>query len=328
MIRRTILALPLLLSVAGVSFAQDWAEEMFETTRHDFGNIARGAKEEFRFELTNLYVEDIHLASVRSSCGCTQPRIETPTLKTHETGAIIAKINTDAFQGQRSATVTVTIDKPYWAQVQLHVSAYIRSDVVLHPGSVQLGAVPAGSPAEKEVDVLYAGRSDWRILEVRSDNPHLAGEIKETRRGGGQVGYKLTVYMDEEAPIGYLRDHLLLVTNDSRITQVPVPVEGIIESSISVSPTSLFLGVLQPGQKVTKQLVVRGRAPFRIVAVNCEGGRFEVGTSSEDEAKPLHLIPLTFIAGDEPGKFSGTIHIETDLGEAGPSLSAYAVVSK
>ena len=53
-------------------------------------------------------------------------------------------------------TLTVTIDKPFYAQVQLHVSGDIRSDVVFTPGSVQLGSVDEGTsslnyvPEEKE----------------------------------------------------------------------------------------------------------------------------------------------------------------------------------
>ena len=55
---------------------------------------------------------------------------ENATLKTYEKGAIIAHFNTDTFSGQRGATLTVTIDKPFYAQVQLHVSGFIRTDVI------------------------------------------------------------------------------------------------------------------------------------------------------------------------------------------------------
>ena len=49
--------------------AQEWARKMFETTTHDFGSVARGAKAEYEFVLSNIYLEDVHIASVRSSCG-------------------------------------------------------------------------------------------------------------------------------------------------------------------------------------------------------------------------------------------------------------------
>ena len=89
-----------LLSVP--TFGQEWATKMFATTSHDFGTVARGQRTEFEFALENLYVEDVHIASVRASCHCTTPEIKTETLKTHQKGAIRAKFNTAAFLGQRA----------------------------------------------------------------------------------------------------------------------------------------------------------------------------------------------------------------------------------
>jgi hypothetical protein len=321
----TILALSIL--AASPASAQQWAKKMFKDTDHDFGSVARGAKAEFAFELSNIFVEDVHIVSARSSCGCTSVRVEKPALKTYEKGAIIASLNTGSYQGQRGATITVTLDKPYYAEVQLHVSTYIRSDVVLEPGSVQFGSVEQGVPAESKVVLKYAGRSDWKIVEVRSANPHVKAEAVETSRTSGQVSYNLVVRMDPQTPAGYLSEHLMLVTNDYQSTQVPVAVEGRVLSSVTVSPTSLFMGVVEPGQKVTKQLVIKGSRPFRILSITCDDQSFEFDTSDIDNSKPLHLVPVTFMAGADAGKVTKTIRIVTDLGDAKPELAAYAVVS-
>ena len=327
MLRTFAPALTVLLFCGAPLWAQQWAVDMFETTKHNFGSVARGAKTECEFVLSNLYVEDVHIAAVRSSCGCTSPRIKTPWLKTYEKGAIIAKLNTNAFLGRKGATVTVTLDKPYRAEVQLQVRSYIRSDVVLHPGSVQFGDLECSTPAEQKVAVSYAGRSDWRILDVRSDNPHLSGGVVETGRGRGRVNYELTVQLDSNMPTGYVNDHLMLITNDRRSTQIPVAIEGRVLSGITVSPASLFMGVVQPGQKVTKQLVLRSKKPFRVLSVSADGGSFEFDTSQQQEPKAVHLIPVTFIAGEDPGKVSQTIHIETDVSDSAPVLPAFAVVA-
>lgn len=162
--------------------AQEWADKMFETRSHDFGTIARAAKAEFAFELTNLYLEDVHIANVRASCGCTTPRIEKETLKTYEKGAIIAHINSESFLGRQGATLTVTIDKPLYAEVQLQVKVYVYSDVLLEPSSVALGSIARGNPVERTISVRYSGRSDWQIVEVKSNNPHLTGTVTETSR--------------------------------------------------------------------------------------------------------------------------------------------------
>jgi hypothetical protein len=118
----------------------------------------------------------------------------------------------------------------------------------------------------------------------------------------------------------------MLVTSDNQ--KIPVLVEGRVEPSVSVSPAALFMGVVQPGQKVTKQLVVKSRKPFKITGITCEDKAFVFDTSKETEAKAVHLIPVTFMAGDDLGKIVKSIKIETDQGEFKPELSAFAVVSK
>jgi len=308
--------------------AQDWAVKMFQTTAHDFGSLARGAKAEFEFTFSNPYLEEVHVAAARSSCGCTSVRVDQPTVKTYGKSAVIAAINTLQFQGKRGATVTVTIDKPFFAEVQLQTSCYIRSDVVFYPGSVDLGAVDQGTKVRKTVTVGYAGRNDWRVLEVKSANPNLSAKAVELARSGGQVTYNLLVELDEKAAAGYINDHLVLVTNDRAMTHVPLAVQGRVESAITVSPGSLFLGTVQPGQKVSRQLVVRGKRAFRILSVSCDGKGFQFDTSGEKDAKLIHLIPVTFVAGDAAGKVTHTIRIETDLGPSKPELSAYAVVAR
>ncbi|MEE8451524.1 MAG: DUF1573 domain-containing protein, partial [Thermoguttaceae bacterium] len=308
-------------------FGQEWARKMFETINHDFGSVARGAKAEHEFVLKNIYLEDVHIASVRSSCGCTTPRITKQWLKTYEKAAIVAHYNTGSFLGRKGATVTVTIDKPFYAQVQLHVTGDIRGDVVFTPGSVQLGSVDEGSVADRKVTVSHTGSSSWKILNAKIANPHISVKVLDQRRRGGRVSYDLLVHLDENAPAGYVKDHLMLATNDGRATQIPLLIEGRVVPSITVSPASLFMGVVASGKTVTKQLVVRGKRPFRILDVTCDDASFEFGVPTDDVPKLVHLVPVTFLAGKGTGKVIRTIRIQTDLGEKVPELVAYAVVA-
>jgi hypothetical protein len=327
---KSLLVLIVASAAALPASAQEWAKKMFETTTHDFGTVARGAKAEFEYSLKNIYVEDVHVASVQSSCGCTEVRIKKPDLKTYEQSAIVATINTQSFLGQRGATVTVTFDRPFYAEVQLHTSVYIRSDVVFTPGSVQFGSVDQGRAAEKQVAVNYAGRDDWRIVDVKSANSDVSVTPVETFRGGGQVAYNLLVRLKDTAPAGCLDNHLVLVTNDQGSPQIPLAIEGLVESPVTISPESLFMGVLQPGEKVTKQLIVRSKRPFKVEAVTCPDPAFHVQVPAESEttAKTLHIIPVTFEAGASEGKVLATIRVRTSLDEKTPQLSASAVVGR
>jgi hypothetical protein len=314
--------------LAAPCFGQEWARKMFKGDyEHDFGKVAKDAKSEHRFVFENLYMENVHIVSARPSCGCTSVRIENPLVKTYEKGAIVAHFNTDTFRGPHGATITVTIDQPYYGEVQLQVRGDIRSDTVVEPGSVQYPSIDQGIAYDQKVTVTHSGQSDWQIREVKSSSPHISARAVETGRSYGEVSYQLLVRIDASQPVGYIDDHLILVTNDSRTPQLPVLVEGQVVPAITVSPASLFMGVVQPGQKVTKQLVIKGKKPFRVTSISCDDKAFQFNTAGAQTPKELHMIPVTFAAGSDLGKVTKNIKVKTDAGEGASELAAYAVVA-
>ena len=315
MLRQLAIAASLMLIAAPCVQAKEWAQKMFKTMRHDFGHVAHGSKSAFAFELTNLYEEDVHIADVRTSCGCTSPTVTKNTLKSWEKGSILATLNTQSFSGQRSATITVVIDKPYYAEVQLLVTVNIHNDVEIQPGAVSFGNVDQGGTAEREVTVTYYGRNTWQIKDVQSANQNLEVELSDPIRQPDRVSYKMLVRLKHSTPAGYLNDLLTLVSNDRRLPAVSISVEGQIVSPLSVSPASLFVGALKPGQSVTKQLVVRAKQPFKIKSI--AGNTDSLVFKTADISKPIHLVPVTFTAGKEAGEFEYTIAIDTDLTAGG-----------
>jgi len=303
--------------------AQQWARDMFSVTSHDFGVVAKGAKVEFPFTFKNLYVEDVHISGVYTTCTCTTVQYPKEVIKTHQEASVVAVVNTRNFDGRKQATLRGVLDKPFPAEVQLHVYAYIRRDVVLQPGVVEFGSVAQGTAVRKKIDVSYAGRNDWQVTGIECASPYLQTSLAETRRGGGLVSYDLWVTLKEDAPVGYIRDYLILVTNDSnkKAARVPLAVEGVVVSSISVTPSPLPLGVIGVGQSASQRLVVRGQSPFRILSVNCDDPRFKF--SVPEGSGKLLLVPVTFTAGDTPGDVAATIRVQLD-GQNAKTLAVQA----
>ncbi len=307
-------------------WAQEWPKKMFETLEHDFGTVARGSDTEYKFEVTNKFIEDIHIASVRSSCGCTTPSIENNLIKTYEKAYIVAKFNTRTFTGHHGATLTVTIDKPYPAQVQLRVDGFIRQDVVFEPGSINFGDVDQGTTKEQTVQVRYAGRSGWEIRDVVTANEssdYYAVELAETYRRGGVTRYDLTVQLKDTAPAGFLKDQLTLVTNDSRNPRIPLDIEGKVIPEISVTPASWVMGDVDTGGDVEKKLIVRGKAPFTITGIDCDSDCFVC--TYDPEPRKTHVVSVAFRAGAETGRLKKQICIHTNRGETFNAVcTAYA----
>ena len=313
---RNLAALLIVAWCSADALAADWAQKMFKVTRHDFEHVAFGAKTEYLFEVQNLYEEDVHLADVRTSCGCTTPSISKNTLKTWEKGEIVARFNTGSFIGQRAATITVTIDKPFFAEVQLNVSGFIHNDVEFTPGAISFGDVDQGVGAEKQVTVKHHGLGKWAVTDVRSANANLEVELSDAMRLADGVAYRMTVRLKNSAICGYINDSLSLVTDDPRLPTVPVLVEGRVVPALSVSPSPLFVGVVEPGKTVNKQIVVKAKKPCKILSIQCANQAFQFKPPTGD-AKTIHLLPITFKAGETPGDVENSIEIETDLPAGG-----------
>jgi hypothetical protein len=296
---------------ASPAYAQSWAKGLFPVTSHDFGTVAKAAKTEYRFPIQNNLQQELHIASVRASCGCTTPIVETETIKPGETGYITARFNTGSFFGQRSATLTVVIDRPRYAEVQVNVKGYVRTDVVFNPGEVNFGTIEAGEPQTKTVALEYAGRSDWKITNVRTPSEFITAEVKESNRGKGRVSYELEVSVKEGAPVGPLQNELILETNDQRIKSVALRYTADIQPLLSVSPKTIDLKDIAPGASVQQRIVVRGAKPFKITSITLDG--FAIDYQGTEEAKAVHLIPVTITAGKEVMGNGSALVIKTDL---------------
>jgi hypothetical protein len=297
---------------------QEWARKMFTESSHDFGTVARGAKVEHRFQFNNPYQELAHVAGVRSSCGCTEPTVTNSELKTYEKSEIVASFNTRSFTGNHSATITVTFDKPFYAEVQLNVWGDIRSDLQVQPEMVELGTIEQGQEVDRKLTVTHSGLSDWKILDVRSVNSNYEVEVKSGPKSFDKVSYDLLVHLKKDAPPGYLKDQLILVTNDAHVTQFPIEVEGLVKAELTASPQSLVLGLVEPGKTAGKSIVVQdSRRPFKVTAVHCDDDAFSFKIDDVAKAaKAVQVIPVTFTAPDKAGKIVKKIRIETDLGKS------------
>ena len=300
----------------------DWSDTAFPTKTHNFGTVAVAAKTEFRFPVYNTFSTPMRIQSVRASCGCTTPIVETNYIPPGGSGTILARFNTGTFRGKKGATLTVVITQPFYSEVRLRVDGYIRSDMVFHPGSIEFGKVDQGKAKSLSTRILYAGRNDWEVVDVQSNKPWLQPVVQQTTRGGGRVEYQLAVNVREDAPTGYFQDEIIVVTNDRSMPRVPLRVAGQVESALSISPQAIALGSLKPGQSVEKRLVIRGRQPFTIASVDCPG--WDVQVDPTPVAKSTHIVTARFTPTDADGQQKATIAIATS-GDS--SVVAHAVLT-
>jgi len=285
-----------------------WARKMFNKTKHDFGVVARGSDVQYRFKIKNIYKQTVHIADVKTTCGCSAASPTKRTLKTFETSEVVVTMNTQRFSRRKDTNLIVTFDRPLYAKVTIPITAYIRTDVVITPGSVNFGAVDEGTPAEKTISITYAGRSNWKINKVKIGNRHLTAKLTETNRRGGRVQYSLTLQLDGSVPVGSLRDQITLVTDDANSPYVPVRVLARVESEFTATASSL--GTVQAGQPKVFNVVVRGRKSFQIEKIDCTNSPDCFQAKISEQSRRIHVVPVTFTPPEKEGLFRETLNIK------------------
>ena len=111
-------------------------------------------------------------------------------------------------------------------------------------------------------------------------------------------------------------EQLTVTTSDKSLPAINLPVEGRVAPPLSISPSPLLFGTLAPGHSATRQLVITGKQPFKLLSVASEpaGLQFRAATGI---VKKVHLVPVTITAGDQFGDRAFVITVETDLPQGG-----------
>lgn len=296
----------LIAIAAPTSLAQsNWADSLVDLRKMDFGVIATGSEAVKVVTITNSLQVQVHISSISTGCRCAEAgEPGKRLLNPGESTTMEVKMNTRSFKGQRDTSLSIYFDAPQFSEVRIPISAYIRTDVVFEPGKIDFGRLDYLAGGSTKVRIAYAGRSDWKIKDVRISSSELTAILKETSRSGGSVTYDLEMALAANTKPGRIRDIVTLVTDDAANPNVPLIVEATVVPDISISNPNVAIRSLRPGQTTVVKVVIQGNKPFLVEDVDCRKMQdcFEVKMS--DKENKLQIVEMQFTAPDRTGKFS------------------------
>jgi hypothetical protein len=307
----------LLIRTAG---AQDWVASVFPERAFDFGTVARGSKIHHTFKLVNRTNQAIHIADWRTKCGCTDVRVGARDIPPGTQTVIEAVIDTTKFLGYKPSGLTLVIDRPNFAEVDLNLSCFIRGDIVLSPGQVDFGIVPRGGAPSATLQLTYAGgQPNWGVVKMQTQSSHVTAKVQEQGRSAdGQIQYLLTATLNSTAPNGFFRDEVTLFTNDATSPTIPISITANVQSAVTLSPSIVNLGPVRAGSVIKKTVLVRSAKPFKLTELKASRDDL-TAVPDPDGARPTHTVSLTFKAPTQVGPYNAVFEIATDLKDEPPA---------
>jgi hypothetical protein len=296
---------------AGSAPAAQWPQGMFEDLSWDFGAVTRGPAVMHAFRFKNSSAETLHIGNVRVSCGCTSAQAEKSSLRPQEESAILARMDTTRFHGNKSVTIYVTFDEPRYAELSLLVRADGRDDVALSPETIDFSRVVRGSPAVAATEITIRD-PNLAIDRVRSEGSYVRARYREVNRSDRGIVYEVVAELKPSTPPGQWYTELVISTN-VRGTTFRIPVNVDVQPSLQVAPRVASLGEVKEGGEVERRIIIKGAKPFKITHVEGTDRQLTVEEASQ-APKAVHVLTLRF-KPSKAGRIAKTVRITTDLKE-------------
>lgn len=239
--------------IASDAFTQPQAKASFPDTSFDFGTVLEGQKVTHEFAVKNEGAANLIIQRLVPACGCTAASSTNEPIPPGEEAKIKIDFDTTGFSGEKLKTVRVFTNDPDHSSVLLTVKGVVENDVSVEPRSVFLQDVIRGVPGpgnKKEVAVKVREGSDAQITSVKSFSRFLSIEELE----GGPRRRRFEVSVSPEAPVGELRDRVVIGISGAKESSINLPVFAAVRGKIIVKPEQLAFGVLE-GDKVLMRSV-------------------------------------------------------------------------
>ncbi len=136
-------------------------------------------------------------------------------------------------------------------------------------------------------------------------NTNFEVEVLEKQRTLSSAAYELKVRLKPDAPAGAIIDQLVLITNDDRMPQFPIQVQGEVRPELSITPSTWMAGALAPGEATERKIIVKNNngKSFKITNIISDDDSIKFDSIDPNAgARKLHVLPIKVIAGNEPGR--------------------------
>ena len=282
----------------------------FESTGYDFGAVDRATKVTHRFGFRNSGGLGLKLDNVRASCSCAATASTAAAIPPGASGAVEVTCDTANTFGPQNKTVTVYSNDPAQPVSTLTLSGRVRAEAAADPPRVYAGHLGRGQTALNDVRILGDVASAGRV--------ETSGKSVEATLDDTPKGRRLRIAIKNDAPLGAFAEIATLPTGSPRHPLLAVPITGVVDGNVVVSPAQVNFGVATVSEQVSRAIGVqnRGQRPLRILAVRL---RPAIGTAvvSPLAAGREFRITVTLQAGLHPGKISATLEVDTDDPEQG-----------
>lgn len=293
----------------------------------DFGTVAQGVKVSHNFVVHNLGSADLMIHRIVPACGCTAASASGDVIAPGKEGQIKVDLDTSDFSGDKLKLIRVFSNDMDDPSVVLTMKGQIEPNVIIEPQRVTFNGIVRGATSGSEsrrVSIRVKPDSGLEISAVKSFSNFLSVKmIEQTAQSAS-----FDVLLDGTAPVGELRDRLVVNFKGSKEMSLNVPVIAKIEGALHLSPGTVSFGILEGDAPIVRSVKLEnlGALPISIKKITSNDPAVSADYTSIKEGQN-YVVHVTLDPKKASKDLRALVTVTTDSKTEAPlSLNVYGIL--
>lgn len=291
----------------------------------EYGEVPKGEKLDWSFAIKNTGDGDLQILAAKPGCGCTVADFD-KVIKPGETGKVTAHVDTTAFAGPISKTISIETNDLSTPEAVLTIHATVKPFVEAFPagfvrfnmlqGDAETQSVTLYSDEEEpfEITKIDVPADYVKVVTHKIEDP--ASRVQAGRANQNQYRLEITLG-GPDAKIGPLADKVHILTNSKHQPDYFVSVIGVIRPTFRVEPQAVNFGEVAPSDPAaTRGVILRSnslKTPEMFNVTKAETSIPGVTANVKPTAnKGEYEVSLQIAKDAKPGDLDGTVKIYTN----------------
>ena len=200
---------------------------------YDFGEAPSGESVQATFTLRNDGDAPLHIAYVRTSCGCTTTVLEKRDLAPGEEMPLVATLSLKNRRGPQSKRVTIGSNDPDQPNVRAIIQGTAIRHLTISPSIIYLFSATQGQPITRTVELLSDSNTPFNIISIEASHPDLAIGVEPLSASA----YRLSLTLPSTWPAGRIDESMRLHTDHPKAPLLTCGIVGTMHTQETTHAT-------------------------------------------------------------------------------------------
>ncbi len=261
-----------------------------QTDAYDMGVVPSDAIAVQKMKVFNRGAAPLKIEKITTTCGCTTGEMEQSLIPAGGESDLIIRVDPKKIPGFYSNKVlTIYTNDPVTPHSTVNVVTQVQPEVEFDPEQLDIGRIDLGTGLKITARLRQLQDAPLEVSGAvfQRDSPFLRASsalVPEAEwRTPGKREYLLTVEVLADAPADAYDEWIIVSTNLTRTAQLPYKFKGAVVGPYEITPRTVALRAVEPGQPRTDVLTLTGKQDVKIVEVTNTNGSVKVSHRATDK---------------------------------------------